>query len=60
MIIYDSGLSKEILDKKRLQNFGYPYGLGYGYNIKVAAHPGTATSFTARSPQGLNGYYYWG
>ena len=36
--------------------YGYPY---YGINTGVAAHPGTATSFTARSPQGLSAYY-WG
>ena len=38
--------------------YGYGYGLGryYGYGLHhtgVAAHPGTATSFVARSPQGL-------
>merc|ERR1739844_371540 len=36
---------------------GYGYGLGLG----VAAHPGVATSYVARSPQGLHGvvgHYY--
>merc|ERR1712241_1338551 len=37
--------------------YGYPYAYGYpayGYRYGgVAAHPGAATSFVARSPQGL-------
>merc|ERR1712110_261054 len=32
--------------------YGYPYGYRYGL-AGVAAHPGAATSFVARSPQGL-------
>merc|ERR1712157_16427 len=32
----------------------YPYAYGYGLG-GVAAHPGFATSFTQRSPQGLRG-----
>merc|ERR1711974_94150 len=36
--------------------YGYPYGFGYrAYGPGVAAHPGAATSFTHRSPQGLRG-----
>merc|ERR1712215_448251 len=42
-------------------NFGLRYGkrsaepfYGYGYNTGVAIHPGRASSFVARSPQGLN------
>merc|ERR1711868_99663 len=34
--------------------YGYPYAYGYGLG-GVAAHPGFATSFTQRSPQGLRG-----
>merc|ERR1712045_457320 len=34
--------------------YGYPYGYRYGL-AGVAAHPGAATSFVARSPQGLRG-----
>merc|ERR1712083_765077 len=34
--------------------YGYPYGYRYGYGLAgVAGHPGAATSFVARSPQGL-------
>merc|ERR1712001_553965 len=39
--------------------YGYPYAYGaypYGYRYGlagIAAHPGAATSFVARSPQGL-------
>merc|ERR1712200_171975 len=39
----------------------YGYGLPLAYGRGVAAHPGVATSFTARSPQGLHGvvgHYY--
>ena len=32
--------------------YGYPYGYRYGL-AGVAGHPGAATSFVARSPQGL-------
>merc|ERR1712193_348686 len=36
--------------------FGYPYGFGYRtFGAGIARHPGTATSFTYRSPQGLRG-----
>merc|ERR1712121_614376 len=36
--------------------YGYPYGFGYrAYGPGIAAHPGAATSFTQRSPQGLRG-----
>merc|ERR1719369_1380508 len=36
--------------------YGYPYGFGYrAYGPGIAAHPGAATSFTHRSPQGLRG-----
>merc|ERR1719447_1011518 len=41
--------------------YGYGYGLPLAYGRGVAAHPGVATSFTARSPQGLHGvvgHYY--
>merc|ERR1712080_267424 len=31
------------------------YGYGYGLGLGVAAHPGAATSYVARSPQGLHG-----
>merc|ERR1711862_162767 len=31
----------------------YPYAYGYRALAAVAAHPGAATSFVARSPQGL-------
>merc|ERR1712126_250647 len=37
------------------------YGYGYGLGLGVAAHPGAATSYVARSPQGLHGivgHYY--
>merc|ERR1719221_1280802 len=37
------------------------YGYGYGLGLGVAAHPGVATSYVARSPQGLHGvvgHYY--
>merc|ERR1712122_184628 len=34
--------------------YGYPYGYRYGL-AGVAGHPGAATSFVARSPQGLRG-----
>ena len=54
--------------------YGYPYAYGYpayGYRYGlagVAAHPGAATSFVARSPQGLGkrsadaepGYFAYG
>jgi len=33
----------------------YGYGRGYGYGLGVAHHGGHATSFVARSPQGLRG-----
>merc|ERR1711953_870632 len=34
--------------------FGYPYAYGYRYGLPgVAGHPGAATSFVARSPQGV-------
>ena len=36
--------------------YGYPYAYGYGlhaHGLGVAGHPGAATSFVARSPQGL-------
>merc|ERR1712048_343790 len=33
--------------------YGYPYGYRYGLS-GVAGHPGAATSFVARSPQGLS------
>ena len=32
----------------------YGYGRGYGYGLGVAHHGGHATSFVARSPQGLH------
>jgi len=32
----------------------------YGYGAGIAVHPGVATSFVARSPQGLHGYYGYG
>merc|ERR1711992_377505 len=36
--------------------YGYPYGFGYRtFGTGIAAHPGYATSFTYRSPQGLRG-----
>merc|ERR1711950_23736 len=36
------------------RHFGYGYGYRYRYGLAgVAAHPGAATSFVARSPQGL-------
>ena len=36
--------------------YGYPYAYGYRYGLAgVAGHPGAATSFVARSPQGLRG-----
>ena len=36
--------------------YGYPYAYGYRYGLPgVAGHPGAATSFVARSPQGLRG-----
>merc|ERR1711935_280878 len=36
--------------------FGYPYAFGYRtYGPGIAGHPGAATSFTHRSPQGLRG-----
>jgi len=35
-------------------HYGYGYGLGY-YGPGIAGHPGLATSFVARSPQGLRG-----
>merc|ERR1712241_857094 len=36
--------------------FGYPYGFGYrAFGSGIARHPGTATFFTYRSPQGLRG-----
>merc|ERR1712152_42447 len=34
--------------------YGYPYAYGYRYGLPgVAGHPGAATSFVARSPQGV-------
>merc|ERR1711994_259809 len=34
--------------------YGYPYAYGYRYGLPgVAGHPGAATSFVARSPQGI-------
>merc|ERR1712080_311520 len=37
-------------------SYGYPYAFGYpAYGPGIAAHPGGATSFTQRSPQGLRG-----
>merc|ERR1712153_261544 len=36
--------------------YGYPHAYGYGlyaHGLGVAGHPGAATSFVARSPQGL-------
>merc|ERR1712012_62469 len=33
--------------------YGYGAPYRYGYGLGVAAHPGAATSFVARSPQGL-------
>merc|ERR1712227_1105497 len=58
-------------------HYGYPYAYGYGYypyglplaplaKAGVAGHPGAATSYVARSPQGLRGkrsaepYYGYG
>ena len=40
--------------------FGYAAPYAYGYGVGVAGHPGAATSFVARSPQGLSarGFYY--
>merc|ERR1739844_129598 len=35
-------------------HYGYGYGLGF-YGPGIAGHPGLATSFVARSPQGLRG-----
>merc|ERR1712047_89783 len=36
--------------------YGHPYGYGYrAFGPGIAAHPGYATSFTYRSPQGLRG-----
>merc|ERR1711935_680965 len=36
--------------------FGYPYAFGYrAYGPGIAGHPGAATSFTHRSPQGVRG-----
>merc|ERR1711988_914489 len=36
--------------------YGHPYGYGFrAYGPGIAAHPGYATSFTYRSPQGLRG-----
>merc|ERR1711862_554254 len=32
----------------------------YGYSAGIALHPGVATSFVARSPQGLHGYHVYG
>merc|ERR1712193_16187 len=37
-------------------SYGYPHSFGYrSYGPGIAGHPGAATSFTYRSPQGLRG-----
>jgi len=45
---------KRSADPEPYYGYGYGYGLGF-YGPGIAGHPGLATSFVGRSPQGLRG-----